>query len=111
MLLDAHSAKIPLPIRTTLTGDTIIVASIPNTWIYVHELIGSFPSGPDTLIVKAGTRVLAEFDLAAGQGITEQDEPGNEGVPRFSCRPGEAFIIDSVGGTPFVGAIDYSLRT
>jgi hypothetical protein len=56
-----------------------------------------------------GSNTLASFVLDAGQGITEQDEPGMDGVPRFECRPGEAFIIEVTGGT-FNGALDYSLR-
>ena len=111
MLQDAHSRKISIPVTTILTGGDIIVAAIPNTWIYIHELIGAFNGASDTLIIKAGTRTLAHFDLADGQGLTEQDEPGEDNRPRFECKPGEDFILDSVGGTPFIGALHYSLRT
>ena len=111
MLQDAHSRKTSIRVLTSLTGDNTIVAPIANTWIYIHELIGSFHGADDVLIIKAGSRILAQFDLADGQGLTEQDEPGEDNRPRFECRPGEAFILDSVGGTPFIGSCHYSLRT
>ena len=111
MLQDAHSRKISIPVTTSLTGNNVIVASIPNAWIYVHEVIGSFVGGSDELIIKAGSRNLANFHLADGQGITENDEPGEDNRPRFECKPGEDFILDSVGGTPFIGSVHYSIRT
>lgn len=107
MLHDAHSKKIAIPVTAPI-GSTTLVAAQDDAYIYVHELIGDLASAGN-LIVKAGTRTLASFTLDAGQGITEQDEPGMDGVPRFECKPGEAFIIEVTGGT-FNGALDYSFR-
>lgn len=111
MLQDVHSRKISIPVTTVDTGGDIIVAAIPETWIYVHEVIGSFQGSADTLLIQSEDTVLASFDLGAGQGLTEQDEPGEDNRPRFECPPGQNFILNSVGGTPFVGAVHYSLRT
>lgn len=107
MLQDAHSKKIAIPV-TAPAGSTELVAAEPDAYIYIHQLIGDL-TGAGNLIIKAGTRTLASFVLDEGQGITEQDEPGMDGVSRFECRPGEAFIIEVTGGT-FNGALDYSLR-
>jgi hypothetical protein len=107
MLQDAHSKKIAIPV-TAPVGTTTIVAAQTDAYIYVHELMGDLASAGN-LIIKAGSRTLASFTLDAGQGITEQDEPGMDGVPRFECRPGEALILEVTGGT-FQGALDYSLR-
>lgn len=104
---DAHSKKIAAPV-TAPVGETVIVAAQADAYIYIHELIGDL-AGAGNLIVKCGARTVASFTLDAGQGITEQDEPGMDGVPRFECRPGEAFILEVTGGT-FNGAIDYSFR-
>ena len=104
---DAHSKKIAAPV-TALIGSTTVVAAQADAYIYIHELIGDLASAGN-LIVKCGTRTVASFTLDAGQGITEQDEPGMDGVPRFECRPGEALIFVVTGGT-FNGALDYSLR-
>lgn len=107
MQQDAHTKKIAIPV-TAPVGATTIIAANADAYIYIHELIGDL-AGAGNLIIKAGTRTLASFTLDAGQGITLQDEPGMDGVPRFECKPGEAFILDVSGGT-FNGACDYSLR-
>ena len=107
MLQDVHSKKIAIPVAAAV-GTTTLVAAQPDAYIYVHELIGDLAAAGN-LTIMAGARTLAAFTLDAGQGITEQDEPGMDGVPRFECRPGEAFIVVVTGGT-FNGALDYSLR-
>ena len=104
---DAHSKKTSAAVAATV-GTTEVVAAQDDAYIYVHELIGDL-AGAGNLIIKAGTRILASFALDAGQGITEQDEPGMDGVPRFECKPGEAFKLVVTGGT-FNGSIDYSFR-
>ena len=108
MLNDVHSKKIPAPVVATAGATTTVVAAKADAYIYVHELIGDL-TADGTLEVLAGTRSLAKFLLDKGQGLTEQDEPGMDGVPRFECLPGEAFILKAVTGT-FNGAIDYSYR-
>jgi hypothetical protein len=105
MLQAAHTKKIAEPVTAPI-GSTTVIAAKDDAYIYIHELIGDLASAGN-LIVKCGTRTVASFTLDAGQGITEQDEPGMDGVSRFECRPGEAFILEVTGGT-FNGAIDYS---
>ena len=107
MLQDVHSKKIAAPV-TAPVGTTILVPARTDAYIYVHELIGDLAAN-GTLDIYAGSRLLAAFTLDIGQGITEQDEPGMDGVPRFECKPGEDFKLVVTGGT-FNGAIDYSLR-
>lgn len=107
MLQDVHSKKISKGF-TANVGDTTVVAANASAYIYIHELIGDL-AADGTLEVLAGTRSLATFHLDKGQGITEQDEPGMDGVPRFECKPGEAFILRVSGGA-MTGTIDYSLR-
>jgi hypothetical protein len=109
MLQDVHSKKISIPVVAAKNATTAIVAAQTDAWIYIHELMGDLDvSGTITLL--AGIRVLASFDLDAGQGLTLQDEPGMDGSPRFECRPGEAFNITMSAGSIFKGACDYSLR-
>lgn len=104
---DAHTKKISAAVSAPI-GTTTIVAAKTDAYIYVHELIGDLAAAGD-LTIMAGARVLGSFSLDDGQGITLQDEPGMDGVPRFECRPGEAFILVVTGGT-FKGSIDYSYR-
>ena len=107
MLQDTHSREISIPI-TASVGTTTLVAAVADAWIYIHELIGDLAAA-GTLDVKCGSTTVASFVLDAGQGITEQDEPGKDGRPRFECKPGDAFSIVVTGGT-FNGALHYSLH-
>ena len=107
MLQDAHSKKTSATVAAAV-GTTEVVAAQDDAYIYVHELIGDLASAGN-LTVFAGSRELAAFTLDGGQGLTEQDEPGNDNVPRFECRPGEASKLVVTGGT-FNGSIDYSFR-
>lgn len=108
MQMDVHTAKTSVGFTANAGGDRTIIAANADAWIYVHELMGDM-SATGTLDIKAGSRTLATFALDAGQGLTENDEPGNDGVARFTCRPGEAFILTPTVGN-FVGTVDYSYR-
>lgn len=108
MLQDVHSRKVSVEVEATVGNDRVVVAAVAGTWLYIHELIGDLAAA-GTLTIKAGSRVLGEFTLADGQGITLQDEPGEDNRPRFECLPGEDFVLDVTGGT-FKGSCHYSLR-
>lgn len=109
MLQDAHSRKENLSISISGPGDNVIVSGDTDRWIYVHEIIGDFDAN-DILEVKAGTTVLATFDLDEGQGITLTDEPGEDNRPRFECPPGQDFILAITGSSTFTGNVNYSFR-
>ena len=104
---DAHSKKISATVAAAV-GTTEVVAAQDEAYIYVHELIGDLAAAGN-LTIYAGSRELGAFTLDEGQGLTLQNEPGMDGVPRFECRPGEAFTLVVTGGT-FNGSIDYSFR-
>jgi hypothetical protein len=107
MLQDAHTRKISIPVSVDVGTETVI-AAVDGAWIYVHELIGDL-GATGNLIVKSGSTTLASFALDGGQGITLQDEPGEDNRPRFECKPGDDFVLTVTGGT-FTGACHYSLR-
>ncbi len=117
MLQDAHSRKVSIPVSAP-AGDTAIILAEAVTgafdhYTYLHELIGDM-SATGTLSVvainqAAAERILATFQLDAGQGLTEQDEPGEDNRPRFEFFPGEDVVLRTVGGT-FLGAAHYSIR-
>ncbi len=117
MLQDAHSRKVSIPVVATV-GDTVVVAAnvegtFTDHWTYVHELIGDLASAGNLTVLAidqdANERSLAAFTLDSGQGITEQDEPGEDNRPRFELKPGEDFVLRVTGGT-FNGACHYSIR-
>ncbi|MES2408750.1 MAG: hypothetical protein V4509_00435 [Patescibacteria group bacterium] len=107
MLQGVHERKISENVSAGSTGDNIIIAGTPERWLLIHELIGSL-DGTGTVIVKAGARELGTFELSANQGLTEQDEPGEDNRPRFECRPGEDFILNLTMGVTFTGSVHYS---
>lgn len=109
MLQDAHERKISIPVLTTLIGDNVIIPAMTDAWIYVHEVIGDLDV-TGTLQIKRGSTVLGEYQLDAGQGLTEQDEPGEDNRPRFECKPGESFILNLSAGSHFEGSVHYSIR-
>ena len=108
MLQDVHTAKISIPV-VAAPGTTAVIAAISDGYIYVHEIMGDLDVN-GTLTVKAGSTSLGSFDLDAGQGITLTDEPGNPGVPRFQCKPGQALNFTLSAGSTFKGTVDYSIR-
>jgi hypothetical protein len=116
MLQDSHSRKVSIPV-TAPVGDTVVIAdTVGGTldhWTYVHELIGDLASAGNLTVLaidpSANERILAAFTLDTGQGITLQDEPGEDNRPRFELKPGEDFVLRVTGGT-FNGACHYSLR-
>ena len=107
MLQDAHTKKTSIVLAAAV-GTNVIVAGDTDRWIYVHEIIGDLAAAGN-LIVRSGTTEPASFALDTGQGLTEQDQPGNDNVPRFEIKPGEDFILEVTGGT-FNGSCSYSFR-
>jgi hypothetical protein len=109
LLIDVHTQKNSIPVVAAKNATTAVVAANADAYIYVHELMGDLDV-TGTITIKAGSRVLASFDLDAGQGLTDQDEPGWDGEARFKCRPGEAFNITMSADSVFKGTCDYSYR-
>ncbi len=116
MLQGAHSRKVSIGV-TGAVGDTVIVAAEAVTgafdhWTYVHELIGDLAAAGNLSVVAidqaAGERILATFTLADGQGVTLQDEPGEDNRPRFEFKPGEDVVLRVTGGS-FIGSCHYSI--
>jgi hypothetical protein len=112
MLQDAHSRKISNPVEAP-TGDTIVVAAVAGEWHYIHELIGDLSAAGTVEILAINEddeeTSFGEFDLGDGQGLTLQDEPGEDNRPRFELKPGEDFVLRVTGAT-FKGSVHWSIR-
>lgn len=114
MLQDAHSRKIKEPI-TAAAGDTVLIARnlTAPAWNYIHEIIGDLSAAGSVSIIAIDAdtteHILATFTLADGQGLTLQDEPGEDNRPRFEFKPGQNAVMRTSGGT-FIGAMDRSIR-
>ena len=110
MLQGVHGRKVSLPITATV-GDTDILAAQTDKWIYIHELIGDLAAAGNISVIAINStpteRILANFTLADGQGLTLQDEPGEDNRPRFEFKPGEKVTLRVTGGS-FIGSCHYS---
>lgn len=112
MLQDVHSRKISVPINAPI-GDTVLVARNSSEWHYIHEIIGDLSAAGNVSIIAIDSNltehVLASFTLADGQGLTEQDIPGEDNRPRFEFNPDQNAVMRTTGGT-FLGGLAYSIR-
>lgn len=112
MLQDAHSRKIKTPINAP-AGDTVLIARNPDAWNYIHEIIGDLSAAGTVEILAIDSdnteHSLATFDLEDGQGLTLQDESGEDNRPRFEFNPDQDAVMRTVGAT-FIGAMDSSIR-
>lgn len=107
--MDAHEGKITIPVNVTATGDTVLVAGDTESWIYIHELIGSCDDA-ETIKLLEDSNELARFELDANQGITLSDINGDEGVPRFKIKLNKDFVMNKSTGGTFTGSLVYSRR-
>lgn len=112
MLQDAHSRKIKVPVSAP-AGDTVLIPRNADEWHYIHEIIGDLSGAGSMSIIAIDAdtteHILATFTLADGQGLTLQDEPGEDNRPRFEFNPGQNAVMRT-SGADFIGAMDWSKR-
>ncbi len=112
MLQDVHSRKISEPISAP-AGDTVLIARNPDEWHYIHEIIGDLSAAGTVSVVAVNSdateEILATFTLADGQGLTLQDEPGEDNRPRFEFNPDQNAVLRTSGAT-FIGGLHWSKR-
>lgn len=114
MLQDASSRHISSAINAPI-GDTVLITRDPDTpaWNYIHEIIGDLSAAGTMQIIAIDSdtteHVLGTFELGDGQGLTLQDEPGQDNRPRFEFNPDQNAVMRTTGGT-FKGSLDRSIR-
>lgn len=114
MLQDASSRHISSAISAP-PGDTVLIARDLTTpaWNYIHEIIGDMSAAGAMSIIAIDSdtteHILGTFNLADGQGLTLQDEPGQDNRPRFEFNPDQNAVMRTVTGT-FTGSMDRSIR-
>lgn len=113
MLQDAHSRKISVPVEATV-GDTVLIPRNASEWHYIHELIGDLSGAGELDIIAIDTdtteHVLGHFELGDGQGLTLQDEPGEDNRPRFEFNPDQNAVLRVTGSVTFNGSLHWSIR-
>lgn len=114
MLQDVHTRKIRSAISAP-AGDTILIARDLTTpaWNYIHEIIGDLSAAGTVSIVAinldASEEILGTFALSDGQGLTLQDEPGEDNRPRFEFNPHQNAVMRTAGAD-FIGGLHWSKR-
>ncbi len=114
MLQDASSRHISSAISAA-AGDTVLIARdlVSPAWNYIHEIIGDLSAAGTMSIIAIDSdnteHILGTFNLADGQGLTLQDEPGQDNRPRFEFNPDQNAVMRTSGGT-FIGSMDRSVR-
>jgi len=114
MIQDASSRHISSAINAA-PGDTVLIARNLTTpaWNYIHEIIGDLSTAGSMSIIAinsaAAERVLGTFNLGDGQGLTLQDQSGQDNRPRFEFNPDENAVMRCVTGT-FTGSLERSIR-
>lgn len=112
MLQDAHSRKISVPIDAD-AGDTILIPRNPEEWHYIHEIIGDLDGAGQVEVIAIDSddteHSLGTWDLEEGQGLTLQDEPGEDNRPRFEFNPDQDAVLRVTGAT-FTGGLHWSKR-
>lgn len=112
MLQDAHSRKTSVDVQAAV-GDTVLIARNPDQWHYIHELIGDLAAAGSVDIIAidsdATEHNLGHFELGDGQGLTLQDEPGEDNRPRFEFNPDQNAVL-RVSGGEFNGSMHWSFR-
>lgn len=94
-------------------GDTILIPRNSSEWHYIHEIIGDL-GGAGTVEILAidsddTEHSLATFSLADGQGLTLQDEAGEDNRPRFEFNPDQDAVMRCTSAD-FTGALHWSKR-
>lgn len=114
MLQDVHTRKTSVAVNAP-AGDTVLIARDLTTpaWHYIHELIGDLSAAGTASVIAIDSdtteHILGTFNLADGQGLTLQDEPGEDNRPRFEFNPDQSAVLRTSGGT-FIGSMHYSTR-
>lgn len=94
-------------------GDTVLIARNPDEWHYIHEIIGDLSVAGTISVIAIDSdsteHILATFTLADGQGLTLQDEPGEDNRPRFEFNPDQDAVMRVSAGT-FIGGLHWSKR-
>ncbi len=114
MLQDAHSRKVSVAISASGGSDTTLIARNADQWHYIHEIIGDLTAAGTVSIIAIDSdtteHILGTFELADGQGLTLQDEPGEDNRPRFEFNPDQNAVMRVSSGPTFKGSMHYSIR-
>lgn len=107
--VDFASHPVMAPISISAAGDNIIVAGIPNNWIYIHQIALVADGGANLVTLKKGATDLSYIPLIADMAfVFENTRPDYPYL--FDIESNVDFIINLTAATSIKGHIIYSLR-
>lgn len=107
MLWQVHGELKRAGLRFSTSGDNTIIAAPSGTNLMIHGLV-LIPSADVTVKIKCGSNEVADMDLKAFMTYGMDDMPGQDGQGFYTCRTGEAFVINLSSATQVTGQIVYS---
>lgn len=94
-----------IAINAASSGDNIILSAASAGSINIYEIYFTV-AGATNITIKAGSRSLTGAIQLTGAGSSVNLLMSEE--PHFTCRPGEAFIINSSNAVQLAGAMIYT---
>jgi len=109
-LWNLHAEPEDAAIDISASGDTTLVASSSTGYNYIFN-VSVVVANPTTITLKCGLRTVAKYTLQANATMSISASDYVSGQPYFTCRPGEAFILNSSSAVGITGTIKYASRT
>lgn len=109
-LWNIHPEPEDAAIDLSASGDTTLVASNAAGYNYIFN-VSFVVANPTTVTLKCGSRTVAKYTLQANATVSISVPDYVSGQPYFTCRPGEAFVLNSSSAVAITGTIKYAVRT
>lgn len=107
MLWQIHGETKDSPLRFSTSGDNTILAAPSTGNMFIHNLV-LIPSADVTVKIYCGSRNVADMDLKQYMTYAMDDMPGQDGMGTWTCKSGEAFIINLSSAVQVTGQVKYS---
>lgn len=109
-LWNIHTEPVDAAVDLTASGDTTLVASSSTSHNYIFN-ISVVVAAPTTITLKCGSRTVAKYTLQANATMSISAADYNSGQSYFTCRPGEAFILNNSSAVGVTGTIKYASQS
>lgn len=109
-LWNIHTEPVDAAVDLSASGDTTLVASSSTSYNYIFN-ISVVVAAPTTITLKCGSRTVAKYTLQANATMSISAADYNSGQPYFTCRPGEAFILNNSSAVGVTGTIKYASQS
>lgn len=107
--MDTSNHPVMIPVSISASGDNLIVASAPDAWLYVHQILLVADGGDNLVEIKKGSTILSYVPLKENTGfILENTKPRYPYL--FDTEPNEDIIFNLSNASSVKGHIIYATR-